>query len=60
MVRMVYCRDAYKLFKVKILCNPNCPFPYESCPYIVLGDTADKNAKRIMKEIIRLHEKSRD
>jgi len=55
----MYCKDAYKLFKKKILCSPDCPI-YKSCPYIVLSDAADKSAKRIMKEMIRLHEKSGD
>ena len=54
-----YCKDAYKLFKIQILCGKICPI-YKTCPYIVLGDTADKNAKRIMREMIKLHEKSRD
>ena len=52
-----YCKDAYKLFKIKILCGKECPI-YKTCPWIVLGDTADKNAKKIMREMIRLHEKS--
>ena len=54
-----YCKDAYKLFGIKILCGKDCPI-YKTCPYTVLGDTADKNAKKIMKEIIRLNEKGRD
>ena len=53
---MNYCKDAYKLFKIKILCGKECPI-YKTCPYIVLGDTADKNAKKIMKAMIRLNEK---
>ena len=56
----MYCKDAYKLFKIKILCNPDCPFPYKSCPFIVLGDSADKDARKIMNEVIRLHEKDRN
>ena len=54
---MNYCHDAYKLFGVKILCSKECPW-YKKCPYIILGDSADKNAKRIMKEMIKLEKKN--
>jgi len=48
-----YCKDAYKLFKSEVLCGKRCPI-YKTCPYIILGDTADKNAKKIMKEMIKI------
>ena len=54
---MNYCRDAYKLFGVKILCSKDCPI-YMTCPWIILGDSADKNAKKIMKEMIKLEKKN--
>jgi len=49
---MSYCKDAYKLFRIKILCGKDCPI-YKTCPWIILGDAADKSAKKIMKEMIK-------
>ena len=53
---MNYCKDSYTLFKVKVLCGKECPI-YKTCPYIVLGDSADKNAKKIMKEMTKIAKK---
>jgi len=39
------------------LCSKECPW-YKKCPYIILGDSADKNAKKIMKEMIKLEKKN--
>lgn len=47
-----YCKDAKKLFGIKILCSKDCPM-YKTCPWIVLGDSADQNAKKIMREMIK-------
>ena len=47
-----YCKDSYKLFKIKILCGKDCPI-YKTCPWIVLEDAADKSARTIMREMIR-------
>jgi len=54
-----YCLDAYKLFKREIVCSPDCPI-YKTCPYIVLGDAADKNAKKLMKEMIKIANRRSD
>jgi len=55
----MHCRDAYKLFGREILCGPECPL-YKTCPYILLGDVADKTAKKIMREMVRLAKKQDD
>lgn len=54
-----FCKDAYKLFGIKILCGKDCPI-YKKCPRIIIEDTSDKMANEIMKEFIRNYEKSRD
>jgi len=54
----MYCKDAYKLFKIKILCGSDCPI-YKKCPRIIIEDASDKVADKIMREFIRKYEKNR-
>lgn len=55
---MNYCKDAKKLFDTEILCGKDCPL-YKACPYILLNDMADKAAKKLMREIIRVSKKGK-
>jgi len=55
---MNYCKDAYKLFGVEVLCGRDCPI-YKTCPWIICGDVADKSAQKIMKEMIKIANEKR-
>ncbi len=48
---MRYCKDAYKLLKIKTICGQKCPL-YGECPRLLMEDVSDKIVEESMKKLI--------
>ena len=50
---MKYCKDAFKLLGVKVVCGMGCPM-YKDCPRIILEDAVDKGVSKAIKRLIQI------
>ncbi len=50
---MDYCKDAYKLMKIKVMCGKDCPL-LDDCPRLLLEDISDKAVEKAIKKLIKI------
>uniref|UniRef100_A0A6H2A4L2 Uncharacterized protein n=1 Tax=viral metagenome TaxID=1070528 RepID=A0A6H2A4L2_9ZZZZ len=56
---MEYCKDALDWLGIETTCGKSCP-KYKNCPRILIEDSSDRLADKVMKIMIRsANEKSR-
>ncbi len=50
---MIYCKDALKLLKKKVVCGKGCPL-LKNCPRLILEDALDEAIEKAMKAMIKM------
>ena len=53
---MDYCKDAFKLLGIKVLCS-DCPLVLGKCPRNILEDAVDEGVDRAIEAMVAIGEK---
>ena len=49
---MSYCKDAFSLLKMKMVCGKDCPI-FKNCPRLILEDATDIAIEKAIKAMMK-------